>query len=93
MTLLISQPLYHGDDIWLSFSASYCGTPNYSLGLLHWNGGDPLEASSWNKTGPVFAQANGNYGTGHNCFFTSPDGTEIWVSSSVVVKDIFSRHF
>ncbi|KAH8670712.1 hydrolase [Ilyonectria robusta] len=72
------HPLYHGDDIWLSFSASYCGTPNYSLGLLHWNGGDPLEASSWNKTGPVFAQANGNYGTGHNSFFTSPDGTEIW---------------
>ncbi len=32
------------------------------------------------KTGPVVSSANGNYGTGHNCFFTSPDGTEIWVS-------------
>ncbi|KAK7420776.1 hypothetical protein QQX98_002580 [Neonectria punicea] len=72
------HPLYHDGEIWLSYSASYCGTPNYSLGLLHYNGGDPLEASSWDKIGPVFSQANGNYGTGHNCFFTSPDGTQTW---------------
>ncbi|KAK2730113.1 glycosyl hydrolase family 43 protein [Colletotrichum kahawae] len=72
------HPLYHGDDIWLCYSASNCATPNYSLGLLHWNGGDPLLKSSWDKTGPVFSQANGLYGTGHNSFFTSPDGTEIW---------------
>lgn len=26
--------------------------------------------------------ANGNYGTGHNSFFMSPDGTEVWVSST-----------
>ena len=34
--------------------------------------------SSWIKTGPVFSSANSNYGTGHNGFFSSPDGTEIW---------------
>ncbi|KAF4828494.1 Extracellular exo-alpha-(1-_5)-L-arabinofuranosidase [Colletotrichum tropicale] len=72
------HPLYHGDDIWLCYSASNCATPNYSLGLLHWNGGNPLLKSSWDKTGQVFSQANGLYGTGHNSFFTSPDGTEIW---------------
>ncbi|KAM0210954.1 hypothetical protein ACHAPQ_008376 [Fusarium lateritium] len=72
------HPLYHNGEIWLAYSASYCGTPNYSLGLLHYNGGDPLQASSWVKKGPVFSQANGNYGTGHNCFFTSPDGKETW---------------
>ncbi|KAI8682412.1 hypothetical protein NCS56_00363800 [Fusarium sp. Ph1] len=72
------HPLYHDGEIWLSYSGSYCGTPNYALGLLHYNGGDPLEASSWDKIGPVFSQANGNYGTGHNCFFTSPDGSQIW---------------
>ncbi|KAF5568919.1 glycosyl hydrolase family 43 [Fusarium phyllophilum] len=38
-------------------------------------------ASSWHKKGPVFSQANGNYGTGHNCFFRSPDGDETWVGS------------
>ncbi|EEU33844.1 uncharacterized protein NECHADRAFT_18397, partial [Fusarium vanettenii 77-13-4] len=72
------HPLYHNGEIWLSYSGSYCGTPNYALGLLHYNGGDPLKASSWDKIGPVFSQANGNYGTGHNCFFTSPDGSQIW---------------
>ncbi|KAH6884558.1 glycosyl hydrolase [Thelonectria olida] len=72
------HPLYHDGEIWLSYSGSYCGTPNYSLGLLKYLGGDPLEASSWEKSGPVFSQANGNYGTGHNCFFTSPDGSQIW---------------
>lgn len=28
----------------------------------------------------MLSQGNGNYGTGHNCFFMSPDGTETWVS-------------
>uniref|UniRef100_A0A8H7K321 Glycoside hydrolase family 43 protein n=1 Tax=Bionectria ochroleuca TaxID=29856 RepID=A0A8H7K321_BIOOC len=70
--------LYNGDDVWLSYSASSCDTPQYALGLLYYNGGDPLQASSWNKTGPVFQSANGNYGTAHNSFFKSPDGTQTW---------------
>ncbi|KAI9053767.1 hypothetical protein LZ554_002716 [Drepanopeziza brunnea f. sp. 'monogermtubi'] len=72
------HPLFHNGEIWLSYSGSFCGTPDYALGLLKFNGGDPLLRSSWEKTGPVFSKANGNYGTGHNSFFTSPDGTEIW---------------
>ncbi|KAM5349656.1 hypothetical protein ACJ41O_006161 [Fusarium nematophilum] len=72
------HPLYHDGEIWLAYSGSYCGTPNYSIGLLRYLGGDPLDASSWDKEGPVFFQANENYGTAHNCFFTSPDGSEIW---------------
>ncbi|KAI5850543.1 glycosyl hydrolase [Morchella snyderi] len=70
--------MYYGGKTYLAFSASYCWTASYQLGLLTWNGADPLLASSWVKTGPVFSSANGNYGTGHNGFFTSPDGTEIW---------------
>ncbi|KAK6069538.1 glycosyl hydrolase family 43 protein [Seiridium cupressi] len=73
------HPLYHENELWLSYSGSYCGTPNYALGLLHYQGGDPLLASSWSKIGPVFSQANGVYGTGHNCFFKSPDGKETWL--------------
>ncbi|CAG9946230.1 unnamed protein product [Clonostachys rosea f. rosea IK726] len=72
------HPLYHGDDIWLAYSGSDCSTAFYALGLLYYNGGDPLQASSWDKSGPVLSQANGNYGTGHNSFFKSPDGKEIW---------------
>lgn len=66
--------LYHPPTgrTWLSFAASFCWTPQYSLGLLEYDGvGDPLDAASWNKTGPVFSTANGNYGTGHNRYVAS----------------------
>ncbi|KAI7711569.1 Arabinanase/levansucrase/invertase [Hortaea werneckii] len=71
--------MYHGGKTYLAFSASYCWSPSYQLGLLTWDGsGDPTDSNSWTKTGPVFSSANGNYGTGHNGFFLSPDGSEIW---------------
>ncbi|KAF3083616.1 hypothetical protein TWF569_010105 [Orbilia oligospora] len=71
--------LYGGGKTMIVFSASYCWTSSYQLGLLTYKGsGDPLQASSWTKKGPVFQGANGNYGAGHNGFFTSPDGKEIW---------------
>ncbi|KAG8986960.1 hypothetical protein FRB90_003671, partial [Tulasnella sp. 427] len=68
------QPLYHNGTIYLSYSASLCSTPNYSLGLLKYNGGDPTSINSWTKTGPYLTSANGNYGPGHNGFFTTPGG-------------------
>ena len=70
--------LYRGNRTMLSFSASQCATPAYSLGILTYDGGDPMDSASWTKTGPEFSAANGEYGTGHNTFFTSPDGSEIW---------------
>ncbi|KAG8921839.1 hypothetical protein FRC01_014856 [Tulasnella sp. 417] len=66
--------LYKNGAIYLTFSASYCWTSSYSLGLLKYNGGTVTSASSWTKSGPVFSSANGHYGPGHNGFFTSPDG-------------------
>ncbi|CAH0023538.1 unnamed protein product [Clonostachys rhizophaga] len=62
-------PLYHGDDIWITFSASHCKDPGYSLSLLKLNGGDPLQKTSWDKSGPIVSAAGGNYGVGHNAFF------------------------
>lgn len=71
--------LYYGGKTFIAFSGSYCWTASYAIGTLEWNGsGDPMLASSWKKTGPHFSSANGEYGTGHNSFFTSPDGSEIW---------------
>jgi GH43 family beta-xylosidase len=59
-----------GGKTYLAFSASYCWGPAYCLGLLTWNGGNPVQASSWAKSGGcVFSSANGHYGTGHNSFF------------------------
>ncbi len=72
-----------GGNIFLTYSASFCGTDDYSLGMLSLKaGGDPLNASDWIKsTSPVFTKntSGGAYGPGHNGFFTSPDGSENWI--------------
>jgi GH43 family beta-xylosidase len=77
------EVLVHGDKLFLIYSASGCWTPYYCLGMLTANTGDDLlDPSSWKKNPePVFKQSpeNGVYGTGHNCFFQSPDGTEDWI--------------
>ncbi|KAK0659400.1 Extracellular exo-alpha-(1-_5)-L-arabinofuranosidase [Lasiodiplodia hormozganensis] len=65
---------------YIAYSASFCWTTSYQLGLLTLSStsADPLDPASWTKSGPVFSSANGNLGTAHNAFFYSPDGTEIW---------------
>ncbi|MFF5290286.1 family 43 glycosylhydrolase [Paractinoplanes globisporus] len=77
-----AEVLQHGGKTFIVFSASHCSTPDYKLGILIWNGGDPLNSSSWVKSStPVFQRNNaaGVYGPGHNGFFKSPDGTEDWI--------------
>ena len=65
------------------YSASGCWTPYYALGMLTARSdSDLLDPRSWQKSPvPVFRQApeNGVYGTGHNSFFKSPDGTEDYI--------------
>ncbi|GIH05449.1 hypothetical protein Rhe02_35160 [Rhizocola hellebori] len=74
--------LQRNGKTFIVYSASHCSTPDYKLGMLTYNGGDPLLSSSWIKSpNPVFqrSNANGVYGPGHNGFFKSPDGTEDWM--------------
>ncbi|GAA4377489.1 glycoside hydrolase family 43 protein [Hymenobacter koreensis] len=67
----------------LVYSASFCGTDQYVLGMLTTSDtADPMNPAVWTKTPqPVFAQspASRAYATGHNSFFTSPDGREDWL--------------
>ncbi|WWC86827.1 uncharacterized protein L201_001706 [Kwoniella dendrophila CBS 6074] len=74
------QPLYWAGQTYITYSASFCSTPSYSLGLVHLTGDDPMDAASWTKKtdGPVFSSGNGYYGPGHNGMFISPDGSELW---------------
>lgn len=74
--------LYYGGKTYIAYSANYCWKPEYCIGLLTWDGkSDPAAASSWTKSNDcVFSSANGNFGTGHNSFFTSPDGSETWLA-------------
>jgi hypothetical protein len=74
--------LQRNGKTFLIYSASYCGTPDYKLGMLTYTGTNPLSASSWTKNpNPVFQKntAGGVYGPGHNGFFKSPNGTEDWI--------------
>lgn len=62
------------------FSASFCNTPDYKLGVLELTGVDPVKPDSWNKIDkPFFEKANGVFGPGHNGFFKSPDEKENWL--------------
>ncbi|WVQ83152.1 hypothetical protein IAT38_005290 [Cryptococcus sp. DSM 104549] len=74
------QPIYWDNEIYMTYSASFCTSDSYSLGLLHLTGDDPMKPASWTKKtdGPVFSSGNGEYGPGHNGIFVSPDGTELW---------------
>jgi GH43 family beta-xylosidase len=77
-----AEVLQRNGRTFIVFSASHCSTPDYKLGILTYNGGDPLLQSSWVKSSqPIFqrSNANGVYGPGHNGFFKSPDGTEDWI--------------
>ncbi|MCX7711715.1 MAG: glycoside hydrolase family 43 protein [Clostridia bacterium] len=65
--------------IFLTFSASATDS-NYCMGLLTASeDADLLKPEAWGKLPePVFKsnEENGQYGPGHNCFTTSPDGKE-----------------
>jgi len=76
--------LQRAGRMFLIYSASDTGTPDYSLGMLTHTGGDVMNPKAWKKSPlPIFGRysgADGNvYGPGHNGFFKSPDGTEDWI--------------
>jgi GH43 family beta-xylosidase len=81
----------HG-RLFLTYSAS-ATDHNYCMGLLTADAdSDPLNASAWQKTPqPVFvtSAATGQYGPGHSCFTTTPDGaTDILVYHARNYKEI-----
>jgi len=66
----------HNGRVFIVYSASGCWTDDYCLGLLTLSGSDPLSASSWTKSGPVFSKQSWAYGPGHNCVVQ--DGAGQW---------------
>jgi GH43 family beta-xylosidase len=82
-TLEGPEILKHGDKVFLVYSGGGCWTDGYSLGMLTaQEGSDLMDPKSWKKSPqPVFKgspEAHA-YGTGHNGFFQSPDGTQNWI--------------
>lgn len=75
-----AEILQHNGRTFMTYSGSFCDTPDYKLGLLELVGDDPLDPASWHKSPtPVFERTETVFGPGHNGFFTSPDGTEDWL--------------
>ncbi len=73
--------LQKGNSLHIIYSASQCASAAYALGRLTCTDGNYLNPGSWQKVGPVFQRNDANevYGTGHNGFTKSPDGTEDWI--------------
>ena len=59
-----AEVLTRNGKTFIVYSASHCSTPDYKLGMLTYNGGDPLSSSSWVKSPqPVFQRSNANRST------------------------------
>ncbi len=72
--------LWHGDKLFLVYSASGSWTDDYCLGVLAFQGGDVLDPKAWKKLpGPAFARTEKVWGPGHASFTRSPDGREDWM--------------
>jgi GH43 family beta-xylosidase len=73
--------LRRGDQLFIIYSARESWLKDYRLGQLALKGADadPMDPSSWVKSGPVFTGAETIYGVGHASFTTSPDSTEDWI--------------
>lgn len=70
-------------DLFLTYSASACTSDEYALGMLSAPAGsNPLDPRAWTKApDPVLTKDPrvAVFGTGHNGFFTSPDGKQHWI--------------
>lgn len=72
--------LKHQGRTFVTYSGSFCDTPDYKLGLLELVGSDPMADGAWKKFDqPVFSKTETVFGPGHNGFFKSPDGKEDWL--------------
>ena len=75
-----AEILQRNGRTFMTYSASFCNTPDYKLGLLELIGDDPMNITHWKKYDkPVFERTETVFGPGHNGFFTSPDGKEEWL--------------
>ncbi|HEX4216111.1 MAG TPA: glycoside hydrolase family 43 protein [Candidatus Dormibacteraeota bacterium] len=66
----------HGGRTFISYSASFCATDSYSVGLLTDQGQNLLDPAAWVKTGPIFAEHSGVEGPASFVPITSPSGED-----------------
>jgi GH43 family beta-xylosidase len=86
-------PLCEGPQIlkrdgrtFIIYSASGSWTPDYCLGMLSNEGGDPLNPRAWQKRGPVFKATEHVWGVGHCCFAQHPAGGDVIIYHAKTTK-------
>jgi GH43 family beta-xylosidase len=87
--------LHHGERTFVTYSASFCMTAAYCLGLL-WcdKTANPMEQDSWHKSDrPVFASNPDQdlWGPGHNSFTTDARGRDVIVYHAMESPKGFAR--
>src|SRR6266568_4233952 len=74
------EALWHGDKLFIIYSASGSWGDDYCLGQLTWTVGDVLDPKSWlKKPTPVFSGTAQAISPGHASFVKSRDGSEDWI--------------
>jgi len=75
------EVLKNGGNVFIIYSCRESWLKEYRLGQLRLKSvnSDPLNPSSWLKSGPVFQGTDKVPGTGHCSFVLSPDDTENWI--------------
>jgi GH43 family beta-xylosidase len=74
------EALWHGNKLFIIYSASGSWADHYCLGQLTWMGGDVLDPKSWvKKASPVFSGTDRVISPGHASFVKSRDGTGDWI--------------
>jgi GH43 family beta-xylosidase len=95
--------LQRNGKTFLVYSASFCGSPYYCLGMLTCSQkADPMDPKSWAKSPvPVFESSdeNGLWAVGHHCFARSKDGKQDWLvyhawpTASYTDRDVCMQQF
>ncbi|MDY5940153.1 MAG: family 43 glycosylhydrolase [Eubacteriales bacterium] len=86
----------YGDngEIYLMYTGSGYWTIYYQLGFLKYVGGDPLDASSWQKTPkPVFSLSDEVNGCGHGSYTTDWTGSHWIAYHGYLGKDTESKRY
>lgn len=82
--------LYHGDDIFIVYSASGYSSGNYCMGMLTFDGDNVMKKSSWKKS-PVrvsyHTPSKDIYSAGHCCFIHRENGDIFMVYHANKTKD------
>ena len=75
------QFLQRGGDVFVIYSTRDSWLKEYALGQLRLRDttANPLDPSSWTKSGPVFTGNEKVFGVGHASFVTTPDAAEHWI--------------